>query len=170
METTKPLDYTIVIDLLKRYGVRQQDIADAFHLDKRTVSHWFRYRRAIPRAYQPDLWALAALARTYGRDAIERWRPFVRALKREGGIPDPETWVIAPPLDALPPDAFTGDLDTCCRTMLHHLAAYSASDPAPGGFALDTLETLRHLAQGLLMLVWELQTTAAVRGTEWERA
>ena len=84
---------TTLLERLKGCGIRQQDIANGLHLNKRTVSHWFQSRRAIPKVYWPDLYRLTMLAERHGREAIALWHPQIVALKEAPGLCNPQAKV-----------------------------------------------------------------------------
>jgi hypothetical protein len=68
-----------VFEVLKRYGIRQKDLAEIFEVSESIISLWARGIKPIPEGRLHDLWALASFARAAviaggsGRDACHHW-------------------------------------------------------------------------------------------------
>jgi predicted transcriptional regulator len=165
-----------VIGILKRCGVRQQNIADKLHVPKSAVSMWTKGTRPIPERHLPDLWALAALAQAVAagvcdRDVLTFFQPTVWGSE---GLDFAEAGTIRLPEDMMDKlDAVNAAWSRGDETPLQGLflvaasrqfAPYATADPLALGLDAPTLEKLRHEAMSLLSSIRSWQVALAKHG------
>jgi hypothetical protein len=158
-----------VFAVLKRYGIRQKDLAGTFDVSEAIISMWARGIKPVPEYRLHDLWALAYLARNAiiaggsGRDVLLRWSPTGLVWQTsEGHEAFTQVWekwdrptfqrlLMQPGGDAsITLHDATADLPTYVDRVV---AAELAGTPP----SADDLEILRHMCEMARAQIFQLQ-------------